>query len=158
MDNDGYISNGELFQVLAMKSTKDTHKKTFSFAASFIFVLPRCWRWWWETTWKTPSCSRWSIYHITCTCRFFVWKLKKGYNSKKWRPCFVSQRLPFFRLWTRQFSSTTRTTPARSTSRSFARSIFFGCTNLKIFAGGWKHRYSHEDGCGGVSWHLRVRG
>ena len=26
MDNDGYISNGELFQVLAMKSTKDTHK------------------------------------------------------------------------------------------------------------------------------------
>ena len=29
MDNDGYISNGELFQVLAMKSTKDTHKKTF---------------------------------------------------------------------------------------------------------------------------------
>ena len=30
-----------------------------------------------------------------------------------------------------------------------------------IFAGGWKHGYSHEDGCGGVSWqswHLRVRG
>ena len=27
-----------------------------------------------------------------------------------------------------------------------------------IFAGGWKHRYSHEDGCGGVSWQLRVRG
>ena len=26
MDNDGYISNGELFQVLTMKATKDTHK------------------------------------------------------------------------------------------------------------------------------------
>ena len=83
MDNDGYISNGELFQVLAMKSTKDTHKKTFSFAASFIFVLPRCWKWWLETTWKTPSCSRWSIHHITCTCRFFVWKMKKRQQQQK---------------------------------------------------------------------------
>ena len=113
--------------------SQQTQKDIF-FAASFIFVLPRCWRWWWETTWKTPSCSRWSIHHITCTCRFFVWKLKKATTAKNEGLALSLSNLtclPFFRLWTRQFSSTTRTTPARSTSRSFARSIFFGCTNLK---------------------------
>ena len=40
MDNDGYISNGELFQVLAMKSTKDTYKKTFSLQQALSLSCP----------------------------------------------------------------------------------------------------------------------
>ena len=101
-----------------------------------------------------------SSYHL-CTCRFLFKNWKKATTAKNEDlTLFLSNYtcLPFFRLWTRQFSSTTRTTPARSTSRSFARSFFLDVPISNFFAGGWKHGYSHEDGCGSVSWHLRVRG
>ena len=66
-------------------------------------------------------------YHL-CTCRFLFKNWKKATTAKNEGLALSLSNLtclPFFRLWTRQFSSTTRTTPARSTSRSFARSFFW---------------------------------
>ena len=88
-------------------------------------------------------------------------KTEKGHNSKKLEPNFISQQLylsPLFQIVDKTILFHDKDNTGKINFEEFCEVDFFGCTNLKIFTGGWKHGYSHEDGCGSVSWHLRVRG
>lgn len=55
MDNDGFISNGELFQVSSRFSNFIYCNFDSIISTSFHC---RCWKWWWETTWRTLNFSR----------------------------------------------------------------------------------------------------